>query len=314
MTMSRNPRLIVALVLMIGLALVPAVAKLTGQPFLMTFFTRIVILAIAALSLDFILGLGGMISFGHSVYLGIGGYAVGVSAHYGQYSALVQLPVALGLSALFALAVGALCLRSKGVYFIMITLAFAEMVYFLAVGAEEFGGDDGLTIYKRSTMGGVLDLSNKTTFYYVCFACLAGCLLLAWRIGNSRFGRVLQGSRLNEDRMQALGVPTYRYKLTAFVISGTMCGLAGALLANQTDFISPSLMHWTRSGDLIIMVVLGGMGTLVGPVAGTLLFLTLEHLLAAVTEHWQVIMGPALLLIALYKRGGLMALLPGGRR
>lgn len=309
--MRMDLRLVLTLLLLLGLGLVPVIANLTGQTFLVTLFNRIVIMAIAALSLDFILGYGGMISFGHAVYLGIGGYAVGIAAHHGQYSALVQWPIALGLSALAALVIGSLCLRSRGVYFIMITLAFAQMVYFMAVGVNEYGGDDGLTIYTRSKLG-FLDLGNRTTFYYFSFACLVGCLYLCWRFTRSRFGMVLQASRSNDGRLQALGISSDRYRLAAFVIAGTMCGLAGILTANDTDFVSPALMHWTRSGDLMIMTVLGGMGTLVGPVAGALLFLILEELLSRVTEYWQVLFGPVLVLMAIYKRGGLVGLLPKG--
>jgi branched-chain amino acid transport system permease protein len=308
--MTLNARILLTGLLLAALALVPVVANLTGQPFLVTLFNRILILAIAAVSLDLILGFGGMVSFGHAVYIGIGGYVVGIAAHHGLYSAWVQWPLALALSALLALIIGSLCLRSRGIYFIMITLAFAQMVYFMAVGTNEYGGDDGLTIYSRSKFGGGFDLGDRTTFYYFCFACLTGCLYLTWRIVNSRFGMVLQGSRLNDGRMQALGVPTQRYRLVAFVISGAMCGLAGVLLANHTDFVSPALMHWTRSGDLIIMIVLGGMGTLVGPVAGTALFLVLEEVLSSITEYWQIVLGPVLVLMAVYKSGGLAGLLP----
>ncbi len=311
--MTNNPRFMATIALLVALALVPAAAKLTGEVFLITLFNRVLILAIAAISLDLILGFGGMVSFGHAVYIGIGGYIVGIAAHHGQYSAWVQWPLALAICAAASLVIGALCMRSRGIYFIMITLAFAQMVYFLAVGVDTYGGDDGLTIYSRSSLGGLVDLSDRTSFYYFCFACLAGCLYLAWRLTNSRFGLALQGSRLNDDRLQALGVPTQRYRLVAFVISGTMCGLAGVLLANHTDFVSPALMHWTRSGDLIIMIVLGGMGTLGGPVAGAVAFLLLEEGLSRITEYWQIILGPLLVVMAVYKRGGLAGLLPAKR-
>jgi len=311
--MTLNRRLIATALLLLGLGLIPIIAKSIGYLFLLTLFTRIVILAIAAVSLDLILGYGGMISFGHAVFLGIGGYAVGIAAHHGYYSALVQWPIGLAASALFGLITGALCLRTRGVYFIMITLAFSQLVYFLSVGIDSYGSDDGLTIYKRSTMGGLIDLGNKTTFYYVCYACLLLCLFLAWRIVRSPFGRVIQAARSNENRLQVLGIATDRYRLVAYVIASTMCGLSGILLANHTDFISPALIHWTRSGDLMIMVVLGGMGTLFGPVAGTIALLVLEEVLSTITEHWMIVLGPLLLLMALFKRGGLSALL-GGRK
>src|SRR5262249_12648298 len=235
------------------LALVPVYAQATANTFMVSLFTRIVILAIAAVSLNLIMGFGGMVSFGHAVYLGIGGYAVGILAKEGINSGLLQWPLAVAASAVFALAVGALSLRTRGVYFIMITLAFAQMVYYVAIGLDRYGGDDGMTIYKRSQFGGLLNLSNRIVFYYLCLALLLATVYLVWRIVNSRFGLVIQGARSNERRMRAIGFPTYRYKLLCFVIAGTLCGLAGALLANHTDFISPALMHWTRSGDLIVM-------------------------------------------------------------
>jgi branched-chain amino acid transport system permease protein len=296
------------------LAAVPLAVKLTGVVFLMTLFTRVVILAIAAVSLNFILGYGGMISLGHAAGIGIGGYTVGILAHHGIYSGFLQWPAALALSALFALFTGALSLRTRGVYFLMITLAFAQMLYFLAVGLEKYGGDDGLTIYKRSTFLGLVDLSDKVTFYYVCFACLLACVLAVWRMSESHFGMVLRGARSNDRRMQALGISTYPYRLTAYVISGAMCGLAGALLANHTDFISPEMLSWTRSGDLIIMVVLGGLGTVMGPVAGTVAYLVLEEALSGLTEHWQILLGPFLVLVAMLQRGGMAGILSRWRR
>ena len=310
------PRLALAfgLGLLAVLAAIPLLVKLTGVVFLLTLFTRIVILAIAAVSLNFILGYGGMISLGHAVYLGIGGYTMGILAHHGITSGFVQWPVALVLSALFALATGALSLRTRGVYFLMITLSFAQMVYFLTVGLDKYGGDDGLTIYKRSTFAGLLDLSDKVTFYYVCFALLIACVFAVWRMSRSHFGMVIRGAKSNDRRMQALGISTYRYRLTAYVIAGTMCGLAGVLLANHTDFINPEMLSWTRSGDLIIMVLLGGIGTVIGPVAGTVAYLVLEEGLSGVTEHWQIFLGPLLVLAALYRHGGIAGLLSWNRR
>jgi branched-chain amino acid transport system permease protein len=296
------------------LALMPVYAEVTGNTFMVSLFTRIVILAIAAVSLNLIMGFGGMVSFGHAVYLGIGGYAVGILAKEGIDSGLLQWPLALAASALFALAVGALCLRTRGVYFIMITLAFAQMVYYVAIGLDRYGGDDGMTIYKRSQFGGLIDLSNKMAFYYLCLALLLATIYIVWRLVHSRFGMVIQGARSNERRMRAIGFPTYRYKLLCFVFAGMLCGLAGALLANHTDFISPALMHWTRSGDLIVMAVLGGMGTVFGPVIGAVALLVLEELLSGITEYWQIILGPLFLLVVVFARGGIDGLLAGVRR
>ena len=304
-----SARTVTVIVLLAALALLPVYVELGGSRFLLTLFTRIIILAMAAVSLNLILGFGGMMSFGHAVYLGIGGYAVGMLAHEGIYSGFVQWPVALAASALFALVIGALSLRTRGVYFIMLTLAFAQMAYYVVAGLARYGGDDGLTIYKRSQFFEPINLSNKFQFYYICLALLYASIYLVWRIVNSRFGMVIQGSRSNDTRMRAIGFPTFRYKLICFVIAGVLCGLAGALLANHTDFVSPAMMYWTRSGDLIIMVVLGGMGSVVGPVFGAVVLLVLEETLSGITEYWQIILGPLLLLVVLFARGGIDGLL-----
>jgi branched-chain amino acid transport system permease protein len=309
-----TPRTALTAVLLAMIALFPVYAMLTGETFVLTLFTRILILAIGAVSLNLIMGYGGMVSFGHAAYLGIGGYAVGILAKEGIGSGFVQWPLAIGVSALYALVVGALSLRTRGVYFIMITLAFAQMIYYVAIGLDRYGGDDGLTIYKRSQFAGIVDLNNKTVFYYLCFALLLASVYLVARIVNSRFGLVIQGTRSNERRMRAIGFPTFRYKLVCFVVAGAMCGLAGALLANNTNFISPALMHWTRSGDLIVMVILGGLGSLFGPVIGAVTFLLLEEGLSRLTEYPNLILGPVLLLVAIYLHGGIESLLESRRR
>ncbi len=309
-----TPRVALNAAVVVGLALVPVYAGLAGDPFLLTLFTRVIILALAALSLNLIMGFGGMVSFGHAAYLGIGAYAVGILAKEGIGSGFVQWPVAVAASALYALAVGALSLRTRGVYFIMITLAFAQMIYYVAIGLDRYGGDDGLTIYSPSQFGGLIDLNNKTLFYYLCFALLLAAIYLVWRIVNSRFGMVIRGARSNERRMRAIGFPTFRYKLVCFVIAGAMCGLAGALLANHTNFVSPAMMHWTRSGDLIVMAVLGGMHAMFGPLIGALVFLLLQEGLSHVTDYPDLILGPLLLLVAIYVHGGIDALLFGARR
>ena len=330
MMARRYSRDFVVAALLIVLVALPPYAALAGNPFVLSVFTRIVILAIAAVSLNLLMGYGGMVSFGHAAYIGVGGYVVGILAKEGISSGFVQWPLALSVSALFALAVGALSLRTRGVYFIMITLAFAQMIYYVAVGLARYGGDDGLTIYRRSQFGALIDLSNKAAFYYLCLALLAGCIYLVWRLVNSRFGMVIQGARSNDRRMHSIGFPTFRYRLTCFVISGTLCGLAGALLANHTDFVSPAMMHWTRSGDLIVMVVLGGMGSTFGPLIGTVTLLMLEEALPFLIslgawplmgreavragEYWQIVLGPLLLLVVLYARGGIDGLLTGPRR
>jgi len=304
-----NLRTVVGLLLLLALLLLPLYVELTGSRFLLTLFTRIVILALAAVSLNLILGYGGMMSFGHAAYLGIGGYAVGILAFEGITSGFVQWPVALLVSAFFAFVIGALSLRTRGIYFIMITLAFAQMAYYIVAGLARYGGDDGLTIQKRSQFIAPINLSNKVQFYYICLLLLCAAIFLVWRIVNSRFGMAIQGARSNDMRMRAIGFPTYRYQLICFVIAGTLCGLAGALLANHTDFVSPAMMYWTRSGDLIIMVVLGGMGSTFGPLFGAVALLLLEEVLSGITEYWQIILGPLLLLVVLFARGGIDGLL-----
>jgi branched-chain amino acid transport system permease protein len=308
-----TPLTVFTALLLAVLVLVPIYAAVTGDTFAMTLFTRVLILALGAVSLNLIMGYGGMVSFGHAAYLGIGGYAVGILAKEGIASGFVQWPVAIAASALYALVVGALSLRTRGVYFIMITLAFAQMIYYVAIGLDRYGGDDGLTIYKRSEFSGLLDLQNKTVFYYLCFVLLVAGIYLVARLVNSRFGLVIRGARSNDRRMQAIGFPTFRYRLACFVIAGALCGLAGVLLANHTNFISPALMHWTRSGDLIVMVVLGGLGSLFGPLIGAAAFLVLEEGLSRLTEYPALILGPLLLLVAIYVNGGIEGLLEGRR-
>jgi branched-chain amino acid transport system permease protein len=294
------------------LGLVPMVAALTHQPFYLDLFRRIMIFAIAAVSLDLILGFGGMVSFGHAAYLGIGAYAVAIPAFYGIDNGIVQWTLALGLSGLAALVIGAVSLRTSGVSFIMITLAFAQMLYYLGISITAWGADDGMRLARRSQFGPVVDLANPYVFYYVVLGLLVLLLWLGHRLINARFGMVIRAARTNEPRMQAVGFATFRYKLAAFAIAGAVCGLAGALLANQTEYLTPSFMHWTRSGDIMVMVILGGMGTLFGPVLGAVAFLLLEDLLSAWTVHWQVVLGPLLVLVVLYARRGLYGLLPGG--
>ena len=287
---------------LIVLALVPPVAAWFDAAFYVDLCTRIVIFAIAAVSLDLILGYGGMVSFGHAAYLGIGSYAMGILSYYGFTNGFLHFGAAIAAAAVAALFIGWVSLRTSGVHFIMITLAFSQMIYFLCESPNQFGGDNGLNIPDHSNFGRLIDLDNATTLYYLAFACLLLSLLLASRLVESRFGMVVRGAKSNERRMAALGFPTFRYRLTAFVIAGAMGGLAGVLLANQTLFLSPSIMHWTRSGEIMMMVILGGMGTLFGPVAGAAVYLVLENLLSGITGHWQAILGPLLVLIVLFRR------------
>ena len=290
------------------LALLPVFVAFTGHGFYLDLGSRLMILGIAAVSLNLILGHGGMISFGHAAYLGIGAYSVGIPAYYEIYNGFVQIPLAVATAALFALLTGAICLRTKGVYFIMITMAFTQMVFFAFVSLEEYGGDDGLVIDMRSEFAGPLDIESANGLYYFIFVSLLVVLFLVHRITRSRFGMVIEGARGNERRMRAIGFDTYRYRLVCYVIAGAICGYAGALLGNFTNFISPEMMDWTASGELIFMVVLGGTGSLFGPILGAAAFVLLEEWLSAITIYWQFIFGALLILVVLFWRGGLNGL------
>lgn len=311
------------LVLLGALALLPFVAITFEEEFYIGQFRRILIFAIAAISLDLILGYGGMVSLGHAAFLGVGAYVVGILNYHayeetlvfglfpGTGETLIAWPAAMLATAALAFVIGLISLRTSGVYFIMITLAFAQMVYYFFVSLRAYGGDDGLRFRADSTLAGIVDLGDDVTFYYVVFAVLLAVLYLGRRLVKARFGRVIEGCRENERRMRALGFPSYRYKLAAFTIAGAAAGLAGAMFATHESYVSPSLMHWTRSGDLIIMVILGGMGTLYGPLVGAIAFLLLEKFLPDYTQHWQIVFGPILVLIVLFaKRGVFGWLLP----
>jgi branched-chain amino acid transport system permease protein len=310
--MASRVRAVTAVAGAAALAAVPVVAAALQEPFYLDLVRRVMIFAIAAVSLDLILGYGGMVSFGHAAYLGIGAYAVAVPALHGVHSGWLQWPLAMGVSALAALVIGTISLRTSGVYFIMITLAFAQMLYYLGISIEAWGGDDGMRLARRSRFGGPVDLADPYVFYYVVLALLLAVLALGHRVIHARFGMVVRAARSNEARARAIGFSPFRYRLAAFVMAGAVCGLAGALLANQTEYVTPGFMHWTRSGDIMVMVILGGMGTLVGPVAGAVAFLLLENVLSAWTVHWQIILGPLLILVVLYARRGLWGAVPGG--
>jgi branched-chain amino acid transport system permease protein len=297
-----------------ALALVPLVAGALGSSFYVTLVGRIMIWAIAALGLNLILGYGGMVSFGHAAYVGVGVYTVGILSAHGVDSGYVQWPLAIAAAALVAAVVGTISLRTSGVYFIMITLAFAQMLYFLGVSLKTYGGDDGMTLARRSRLPGLLDLDSAVALYYVILAVLVVFHLGVRRLVASRFGTVLQGVAANERRMRALGFATFRYKLAAFVLSGVLCAAAGVLLVNFTKYASPAFMHWTRSGDLLVMVIFGGMGTILGPVLGAFAFLLLEEALKSYTEYWPVVLGPVLVLVVLGGHRGLHGLVFGAPR
>jgi branched-chain amino acid transport system permease protein len=299
----------IATMLFAMLGLLPFLADAIGESFVLVVASRIMIFAIAALSLDLILGFGGMVSFGHATFIGIGAYMVGIMGSVGITDYALQALAAIAASALFALITGAISLRTKGVYFIMITLAFGQMTYFFMVSLSVYGGDDGLTLASRSSLAGYAVLGGDWAFYYWVFAILLGFFLLAKMLIASRFGRVLRGIHDNPERMRAIGFSPFPYQLATYCIAGTMAGIAGTLLANQAEFISPAYMSWQRSGDLIFMVVLGGMGTLTGPIAGAAGLMLLEETLPRFSEHWKLGLGVILILVVLHTRGGIVGFL-----
>jgi len=307
--MKRRSAILLAGILL--LAAVPPLAALLGQPFYVDLFRRVMIFALAALSLNLILGYGGMVSFGHAAYLGVGAYAVGVLAHYGVHNGYLQWALAIGASAAVALVIGAVSIRTSGIYFIMITLAFTQMLYYLGISIEEFGGDDGMRLAVKSQFPGLIDLNDGNAFYYLVLAILVLVALLGHRLVNSRFGMVIRAAKSNEARTLAIGFSPYPYRLAAFVIAGAVCGLAGALFVNHTAYLTPEFMNWTRSGELMFMVILGGMATTAGPVLGALALLLVEDVLSGWTQHWQIILGPLLVLSVLFFRRGLAGLLFG---
>ena len=292
--------------LLAALCALPWVAAALGDSFYVTLATRILVFALVATSLNLILGFGGMVSFGHAAFVGVGAYTVGILMQHGVTSAWLAWPLAMVVSALLALLIGAISLRTQGVYFIMITLAFAQMLYYLAVSLKAYGGDDGLSLPGRSTLGFEL---TDTALYYVTLGLLVAAIVFVTRLLNARFGQALQAIRENEVRMAALGYAVLRYKLVAFTLAGALAGLAGALLTNQGSFVSPSLMQWSQSGMLMVMVILGGVGHVLGGLVGAAAFLLMEEFLGHMTEHWQLGLGALLLLVVLVAPQGLMSLL-----
>jgi branched-chain amino acid transport system permease protein len=289
----------------------PLVMHAMDQQFYISFGTRILIYAMAAASLNLVLGYGGMVSFGHAAFFGAGAYIVGILAAEGVSSAWIAWPAAVAVAALAALVIGALSLRTRGVYFIMITLAFAQMMYYVFVSLKAYGGDDGLSMPARSKVGFGLDLHNDFVWYYLVLALLIIILYLLHRLVHSRFGRVIVAIRENETRAAAIGYPVYRFKLLCFVISGAIAGLAGALIVNQTNYVSPSILHWVQSGTLMIMVILGGVGRFWGGPVGAVVLLALEELfsgsplLGPYSLHWQLPVGVILLAVVLFASHGI---------
>ena len=305
-------RRIVAVLVFLGLLALPWGMGLIGQEFYVSFAGRVLIMALAATSLNLVIGFGGMVSFGHAAFFGAGAYCVAVLAESGVTSAWLAWPAAIGVAGALAVLVGAISLRTRGVYFIMITLAFAQMVFYLVVSLKTWGGDDGLPLLQRSTFGS-FNLKDDNTFYFVVLAILSGVLFMLDRIAHSRFGRVIQSIRENEVRMEALGYPVFSFKLVCFALGGALAGLAGALMANQAGLASPNLLHWMQSGILMVMIVIGGVGSVFGGVVGAVLLLVCEEVFVEITPHWQIGLGGILLAVVLWAPLGIAGLFGWGR-
>lgn len=320
----RKESILNACVLLLLLA-VPLWARAADEPFIITLATKAIIFAIAGIGLNFALGLGGLVSLGHAAFFGIGGYTMGILASHAQsYSPVMTWPFAIEgtasmpiiwlfavlISGLAAAIIGALSLRTSGVYFIMITLAFGQMLFFFMISWPAYGGEDGLVIYVRNGFPG-LNTLDPIQFFGICFALLCLVLFIVSRLAKSSFGLALGGARQNEERMQALGMTPYKIYLIAFTISGAITGLSGALFADLNRFVSPTMFSWQTSGEIMVFIILGGMGRLFGPVVGAALFILLEHLLGGLSEFWHIYLGAILLGAVLFARGGLIQLIVG---
>ncbi|MEQ8392072.1 MAG: branched-chain amino acid ABC transporter permease [Thalassospira sp.] len=326
--MTMNRETLINSVLAIALVAVPLIALGMDEPFIITLATKVAIFAMAGVGLNLVLGYGGLVSFGHAAFFGIGGYAAGILAsHALNYEPIMSWPfelegttqmiiiwiVALIASALIALAIGAITLRTSGVYFIMITLAFAQMIYYFAISWPAYGGEDGLSIYVRNGFPG-LNTLDPISFFALCVVMLGIAMAFSAVLIRSRFGLALQGARQNTQRMTAVGIAPFRIRLVAFVISAMITALAGALYADLNRFVSPSMLSWHMSGEIMVFVILGGVGRLFGPLAGAGLYIILEHLLGGVWEFWQLPLGVLLLIVVLFARGGLVGVLAGERK
>ncbi|WP_319775196.1 branched-chain amino acid ABC transporter permease [Breoghania sp.] len=312
----------------VGLLAVALLAQANDETFTITLATKAAILALAGAGLNIALGHGGLVSLGHAAFFGIGGYAAGILAtHAIYYEPVLTWPVevegsqsmpiiwlvAIAASGLMALVIGALSLRTTGVFFIMITLAFAQMLYYFAISWPAYGGEDGLSLGLRNGFPG-LNTLDPLTFFLICYGLLMAVLGLSTLLSRSRFGLALNGARQNAERLRSLGINPQRVLLTAFVLSGMVTGLSGALYADLNRFVSPEMLSWHTSGEIMVFVILGGVGRLFGPLAGAALYILLEHSLGGVSEYWQFMLGALLLLVVLFARGGLVGLFAGERR
>lgn len=298
----------VPVLLLLGLAAVPTFATAFDDNFLVAFFARVLIYAIAASALNIALGFGGLVSLGHALFIGIGMYSVSLPAHHGVSAGAIQLLICVVLCAGIGAITGLISLRTSGIAFIMITLAFAQMGYFVIVSLKQYGGDDGMGIAQASQFFGVA-LDTPTAVFYSAWLLLAGLTYWVDRLRVSPFGMTLRAGRQNARRVMSVGLALRSYQLTAYVLSAVGCGLAGMLLANLNAYASPSSMSWSVSGELIVMVVLGGMGSVFGPLLGALAFLGVEEVLKAYTEHWMAVFGLAIVAVPMLGKAGLVGLL-----
>lgn len=311
--------------LALALLAVPLWANAMDEPFIITLATKVAILALAGVGLNIALGIGGLVSLGHAAFFGIGGYAMGIlAAHAQNHEPLMQVPfliegtnqmpviwlVATVASALVALVIGALSLRTSGVYFIMITLAFGQMLYYFAISWSAYGGEDGLSIWVRNEFPG-LNTLDPIQFFMIAYVILCLVLVFSARLGRSPFGLALAAARQTEERVMTVGLTPFHLRLVAFVISGAITGLAGALYADLNRFVSPTMLSWHTSGEIMVFVIIGGVGRLFGPVVGAAVYILLEHLLGGISEYWQIFLGLLLLLMVLFARGGLIGALTG---
>ena len=298
--------------LLAGFALFPVYTAFADLPFWNDVAMRIMLLGMAAMGLNLILGYGGMVSFGHAAFVGIGAYCAGISQFYGLDNGWVHLGLSLGICGILGLVIGFLALRTSGIYFIMITLAFAQMLFFLFVSLEQYGGDDGMSIDRAEFI--LFDLYDPLRLYYLIWSALLIISVILLFIVHSRFGVVLQAINNNQSRVEALGLSPLRFKVTGYVISAMICGVAGTLFASWQEYVSPDIMHWSRSGELMIIIILGGLATLAGPLLGAVVFLLLEEFLPEFlnivapdfAENWMIIFGPIMIFVVLFARGGLM--------
>ncbi|MGE0799852.1 MAG: branched-chain amino acid ABC transporter permease [Lautropia sp.] len=313
----RAPHVWLVLLVIAALLLLPVYTRLAGEAYWLTLLSRVMIYGIAATSLNLLVGYTGLVSLGHALFIGLGAYAVGIPAFHGIENGWLQLLIAVLACAVVGLLTGLVVLRTQGMAFIMITLAFAQMFFYLGVSLKQYGGDDGIPLAARSTLAPI-DLASGTQLYYTVLALLLATLYLCWRLVHSRFGYVLRGIRSNERRMKALGFAVQRYKLAAYTLSGALTGIAGFLLANLTSYVSPAYSAWTVSGELVVMVILGGIGTVFGGLIGALALLLFEEALTSMTEHWMAVLGLAIVAVVQLSQNGLYGSLrrrrPGTRQ